>query len=65
MGGSWDHEAFQYYVDLTTKAFLEIRHYREHIYNVIRIMASSGLKCFRPMSLKNLKNRFVPKMNEV
>ena len=52
MGGHHNTEAFNYYVDLTIKGFLEIRHYQEHIYNVTRIMATTGLKCFRPKSLQ-------------
>jgi phosphatidylinositol 4-kinase len=55
MGGHHNTEAFNYYVDLTTKGFLEIRHYQEHIFNVIRIMATTGLKCFRPKSLQVIK----------
>jgi phosphatidylinositol 4-kinase len=52
MGGSYDKEPFNYFVDLTIKAFLAIRRYEEHILNVIRLMVKSGLKCFLPPTMQ-------------
>jgi hypothetical protein len=55
MGGNYNAEPFCYYVDQTIKAFLAVRRYEEHIFNMIKLMTYSGLKCFRPMSLQVLK----------
>ncbi len=58
MGGSPDSEAFKYYMDLTIRAFLAVRRYYEHMYNLVRLMLHSGLKCFRKDSMKNFTERF-------
>ena len=58
MGGSQDSEAFKYYIDLTLRAFLSIRPYYEHMYNLVRLMINSGLKCYRKDSMKNFSERF-------
>ena len=58
MGGSQDSEAFKYYIDLTLRAFLSIRPYYEHMYNLVRLMINSGLKCYRKDSMKNFTERF-------
>ena len=52
MGGSQTTEPFNYFVDQTTKAFLAIRRFDEQVFNMIKLMTYSGLKCFRPMSLQ-------------
>jgi phosphatidylinositol 4-kinase len=58
MGGSPDSEAYKYYVDLTIRAFLAVRHYYQHMFNIVRLMLNSGLKCFKKDSLKNFTERF-------
>ena len=65
MGGSYQSEEFNYYTDLTIKAFLMIRKYHEHIFNLIRLIFKSGLKCFRPNSLEHLKQRFMLNKNDL
>lgn len=52
MGGSQVTEPFNYYVDQTIKAFLAVRRFEDQIFNMIKLMSYSGLKCFRPMSLQ-------------
>jgi phosphatidylinositol 4-kinase len=45
-------------MDLTTRAFLAVRRYHEHMYNLVRLMLNSGLKCFRKESMKHFLERF-------
>lgn len=52
------YQAFNYYVDLTVRAFLAIRHYYEHFYYIVTLMVNSGLGCFMKDSLKNFTERF-------
>ena len=52
MGGSYETEPFNYFVDQTIKAFLAVRRFDEQLFNMIKLMSYSGLKCFRPMSLQ-------------
>jgi len=56
MGGNQNTEPFQYYEELTIKAFLAVRLYHEHIINLIEPMLNSSLMCFREgaMSVMNL-----------
>lgn len=58
MGGSADSEPFKYYMDLTIRAYLAVRKYYEHMFNLVRLMLDSGLKCFRKDSLKLFTERF-------
>lgn len=48
MGDSYEADAFIHYMNLTIKAFLAVRRYEDHLYNTIKMMANSGLKCFKP-----------------
>ena len=65
MGGSKDSEAFQFYVNLTIKAFLVIRNFQEEIYNTINLMLQSSLPCFLKNSMKELQKRFVLNKNDI
>ncbi|CAD8070992.1 unnamed protein product [Paramecium sonneborni] len=38
-------KAFNYYVDLTLRAFLAIRHYYEHFQYLVTLMINLGLGC--------------------
>lgn len=62
MGGSNKTEEFSYYKDLTIKAFLSVRKYEEHIINMVKLMENSGMKCFLPNSIEDLRKRF--RLNE-
>ena len=65
IGGSRTSEPFQNFVNLTIRAFLAVRKYGEHLYNMIALMHESALDCFRPDSLKNLRERFVLNKNDL
>lgn len=65
MGGSFSSEPFQYYMNLTIKAFLAIRKFKNHIINMIVPMMESSLTCFRKDSLKHLNGRFMDDKNDL
>ncbi|EGR31659.1 phosphatidylinositol 4-kinase, putative [Ichthyophthirius multifiliis] len=65
MGGSKNSEAFQFYVNLTIKAFLVIRNYYEEIFNTIKLMLQSSLPCFLKNSMRELTKRFVLNKNDI
>ena len=65
LGGSEDAYPLQEFLDLTVEAFLCIRKYWKEICNVINCMSDSGLPCFLPDTLVNLKNRFGPNDSEI
>ena len=52
MGGSDKSEAFKYFVDLTIRGFLAIRKYKDHLYNIVKLINESGMGCFMPHSMK-------------
>ena len=65
LGGSENAYPLQEFLDLTVEAFLCIRKYWKEICNVINCMSDSGLPCFLPDTLVNLKNRFGPNDSEI
>mmetsp|Transcript_39315 Transcript_39315/g.35011 ORF Transcript_39315/g.35011 Transcript_39315/m.35011 type:complete len:90 (-) Transcript_39315:113-382(-) len=65
MGGNEKAEPFNYFADQTIKAFLAVRRFEDQLFNMIKLTSYSGLKCFRPKSLQNLKERFMPKQNDL
>lgn len=64
MGGSIKSEPFQSYMNMIIRAFLVIRKYHEHVINTVKLMSMSGLPCFLPQTMENLKNRFVLDYND-
>ena len=52
MGGNQNTEPFNYFADQTMKAFLAVRRFDEQIFNMVKLMTYSGLKCFRVNSLQ-------------
>ena len=64
MGGSPDHQAFQWFEELCVKAFLASRPYMEKLSQLVLLMMDSGLPCFKPESVKNFKDRFVLEKSE-
>jgi phosphatidylinositol 4-kinase A len=64
MGGSTDHQAFQWFEELCVKAFLAARPYAEKLSQIVLLMMDSGLPCFKPESVKHFKERFVLEKNE-
>ena len=65
IGGSKQSEPFQFFMNLTIRAFLAVRKFHEHIFNMITLMYGSSLDCFKNDSLKNLQERFVLNKNDI
>lgn len=65
LGGNDDAYPLQEFLDLTVEAFLCIRKHWRDICNVINCMSDSGLPCFLPDTLVNLKKRFGPEESEL
>ena len=59
MGGSTETQAFRWFEELCVKAFLAARMYVEPLSNVVLCMLDSGLPCFKPVTIKHFKERFV------
>jgi len=51
MGKSIESEPFQLYLTLVIKGFLLARRYHSHVFNLVSLMAKSGLPCFLANSL--------------
>lgn len=64
MGGSTDHQAFQWFEELCIKAFLASRPYAEKLSQMVLLMMDSGLPCFKPESVKHFRERFVLEKTE-
>lgn len=65
MGGSIRSEPFQLYLTLVIKGFLLARRYHTHIENMVSLMFQSGLPCFLPNAIVNLRNRFFLDVSEI
>ena len=65
LGGKIDAPAFQEFLDLTVEAFLCVRKYWSQICSLVECMSDSGLPCFLPDTLVNLKKRFTPDLCEM
>ena len=65
LGGQDNANPLQEFLDLTVEAFLCIRRYWKEICSVINCMSDSGLPCFLPDTLVNLKKRFGPDESEL
>lgn len=64
MGGSTEHQAFKWFEELCVKAFLASRQYEEKLSQIVLCMLDSGLPCFKPETMQNLKGRFVLEKSE-
>jgi hypothetical protein len=51
MGGDKRAEPFRMYVDYTIRAFLAVRKYKDHIYNIVELLTKASLGCFRESSM--------------
>ena len=65
LGGSTEAYPFREFLDLTVEAFLCIRKYWREICDVVNCMADSGLPCFLPNTLVDLKERMTPELSEL
>ena len=59
MGGSTETQAFRWFEELCVKAFLASRQYVDQLANVVLCMLDSGLPCFKPVTIKHFRERFV------
>ena len=60
-----DGLTYKRYKELTIKAFISIRYYAEEIVDVVKLMAASGLPCFKSHdTIKKLRNRFKLELND-
>ncbi|KAM3184690.1 hypothetical protein ACTXT7_007851 [Hymenolepis weldensis] len=64
MGGTTDSPAFQWFEQLSVRAFLALRPYREAIVALVSAMLDSGLPCFRGQTIKLLRQRFMPNLSD-
>lgn len=66
MGGNDPNtsQAYRWFEELTIKAFLCSRQYCGKLLHLVGLMLDSGLPCFKPETMRNLKNRFVLEKNE-
>ncbi|KAL5966648.1 putative phosphatidylinositol 4-kinase alpha-like protein P2 [Taenia solium] len=64
MGGTTDSSAFQWFEQLSVRAFLALRPYREAIVALVSAMLDSGLPCFRGQTIKLLRQRFMPSLSD-
>ena len=64
MGGSTDHQAFQWFEELCVKAYLATRQYTEKLSQLVLLMMDSGLPCFKPETIQHFKDRFVLERSE-
>ncbi|ODV96209.1 hypothetical protein PACTADRAFT_85014 [Pachysolen tannophilus NRRL Y-2460] len=64
LGGGRDTQAFRWFEELCVKGFLAARPYMEIIVRCTIPMLDSGLPCFKPSTIKNLRSRFIPNKSE-
>jgi len=57
-------QPYRWFESLTIKAFLASRPHAAKISHIVMVMLDSGLPCFKPDTLKNLRDRFVLDKNE-
>lgn len=57
-------QAYRWFEELTVKAFLCSRQYCSKLLHLVSLMLDSGLPCFKPETMRNLKNRFVLEKSE-
>jgi phosphatidylinositol 4-kinase A len=57
-------DPFNLFVDLVYRAYLASRDHMDAIYPVVEVMIQSGLPCFKPEVMKNLRYRFSDNLNE-
>lgn len=64
MGGSTNTQAYKWFEELCVKCFLACRLHMDTIIDMVYPMLESGLPCFKPNTMKHLRQRFVPQKNE-
>lgn len=64
MGGTTTSQPYRWFEELCIKAFLASRQHCEHLIHLVVVMLDSGLPCFKPETVQNLRERFVLEKNE-
>lgn len=66
MGGDnpQSSQAYRWFEELTVKAFLCSRQYCSKLLHLVSLMLDSGLPCFKPQTMRNLKDRFRLELSE-
>ena len=64
LGGSTETQAFRWFEELCVKAFLASRAYVDQLSSVVLCMLDSGLPCFKPVTIKHFRERFVLEKSE-
>lgn len=57
-------QAYRWFEELTVKAFLCSRQYCGKLLHLVSLMLDSGLPCFKPETMRNMRNRFVLEKSE-
>jgi phosphatidylinositol 4-kinase len=57
-------QPYQWFESLTIKAFLASRPHATQLMHIVTMMLDSGLPCFKPDTVKNLRDRFVLEKSE-
>lgn len=57
-------QPYMWFESLVVKAFLASRPHSAKLSHIVSLMLDSGLPCFKPDTLKNFRDRFVPEKNE-
>ena len=64
MGGSTTSQSYQWFEELSIKAFLASRQHTEKLCHIVQLMLGSGLPCFKPETIAHLRERFVLEKSE-
>ena len=64
MGGNTTSQPFKWFEELCIKAFLASRPHTEKLCHLVVLMLGSGLPCFKPETIKHLRERFVLEKSE-
>lgn len=56
--GSESSESFMYFQELVVKGFILVREYASELITMVDMMKDSGYTCFRPDTMKTLRDRF-------
>ena len=64
MGGDPNSEAFKWFMEYATKAFLACRQHVDSIITLVSLCLDTEFPCFTEQTLTNLRNRFVPDKSE-